>query len=92
MVQEILALPHGNPSHDTFNRVFERLDSALFRECFLNWIKSLCNLGIGEVIAIDGKTLKGSRGQGNKALPIISAWACENQNFFVKILQNLLLR
>jgi len=74
-----LDLPHGIPSHDTFNRVFDKLDCKAFKECFLSWIKAVCELTHGEIVAIDGKTLRGSRSGSNKPLHIVSAWANDNQ-------------
>lgn len=76
-----LALPNGIPSADTFRRVFERIHSKQFEQCFEQWVQQLVHtLGI-EVIAIDGKTLKGSydRESGSKALHFVSAWATEHR-------------
>ncbi len=57
-----LELPNGIPSHDTFNRVFQVLDPKQFERCFLSWTKSVSGVLKG-VIALDGKTLRGSLGQ-----------------------------
>jgi len=75
-----LPLPNGIPSHDTFGRVFARLDPAQFRECFLRWIKAVSTLTPGQVISIDGKTLRGSQDGtlGKNAIHMISAWASAN--------------
>jgi predicted transposase YbfD/YdcC len=64
-----LELPNGIPSHDTFGRVFARIDPKQFETCFLTWIQSV-NEKITGVIAIDGKTLRRShdRTNGKKAL------------------------
>lgn len=72
-----LELPNGVPSHDTFGRVFSLLDPEQFESCFYDWIQSLSVDISSEVIAIDGKTLRGSgnRRKGQKALHIVSAWA-----------------
>jgi hypothetical protein len=75
-----LALPKGIPSHDTFGRVFARLDPARLAECFQSWMATLCQrLGLKQV-ALDGKTLRRShdRGKGKAALHLVSAWAREN--------------
>lgn len=72
-----LELPHGIPSHDTFGRVFARLDTAEFLLCLQNWLRSL-HLSLKEQgIAIDGKTLRGSfdAASGKSALHVVSAWA-----------------
>src|SRR5262245_42325484 len=58
--KRFLDLPDGTPSHDTFERVFDRLDPAAFQACFRAWMESLsAALGLKQV-AIDGKTLCGS--------------------------------
>ena len=59
-LRERLALPHGIPSHDTFNRVFARLDPEAFTTCFLRWVEALREPTQGQVIALDGKTLRHS--------------------------------
>ena len=76
-LRKFIPLANGIPSHDTFSRVFERLDPEQFEACFLSWIKSL-RLITGQV-AIDGKTLRRSHDQtnGKKALHMVSAWASE---------------
>jgi hypothetical protein len=58
--EQWLPLPHGIPSHDTFSRVFARLDPAQFEQRFLAWVAAVCALTKGQVIAIDGKTLRHS--------------------------------
>lgn len=76
-----LALPNGIPSADTFRRVFERLNPKQFEYCFEQWVNQLVQeLGI-QVIAIDGKNLRGSydRESGSKALHFVSAWATEHR-------------
>ena len=75
-----LALPHGIPSHDTFGRVFARLDSAQFEACFLRWIRSLADVLPGTVIAVDGKEARRSHDErlGKAAITMVSAWAADN--------------
>ena len=75
-----LALPNGIPSHDTFGRVFARIDPKQFEACFLHWVQSVSE-EIKGVIAVDGKTLRRShnRAVGKKALHLVSAWASENR-------------
>ena len=79
-----LALPNGIPSHDTFGRVFARLNPEQFQSCFLEWVQDLVNAS-GEqlkgVVAIDGKTLCGSRDApcGKGAIQMVSAWARTNR-------------
>jgi predicted transposase YbfD/YdcC len=78
--QTFLELPNGIPSHDTFNRVFARLDPAQFQRCFINWITAVSQLVGGQVIAIDGKVLRRShdKGIGKAAIDMVSAWATAN--------------
>jgi predicted transposase YbfD/YdcC len=72
-------LPNGIPSHDTFNRVFSNIDSEVFESCFVKWVSQLCELQPREVIAIDGKTIKGAKASGQKsAVHMVSAWASKN--------------
>lgn len=80
-LEEFLTLPHGIPSHDTFGRVFGMLEPAAFEACFRAWVESICDLIPGEVVAIDGKTLRRShnRSKGLAALHVVSAWASANR-------------
>ena len=80
-LQQFLALPNGIPSHDTIARVFARLDSQAFEQCFHRWVESI-TLAIGaQVIPIDGKTVRQSfdRERRQKAIHVISAWASEHR-------------
>ena len=79
-LRTFLELPHGIPSHDTFGRVFSLLDPELFGECLLHWSAALHEATRGEVIALDGKTLRHSfdAATGQAALHLVSAWASEN--------------
>ena len=79
-LRTLLELPHGIPSHDTFGRVFSLLDPQAFGECFLRWGAALHEATKGEVIALDGKTLRHSfdNATGQSALHLVSAWASEN--------------
>jgi predicted transposase YbfD/YdcC len=76
-----LELPNGIPSHDTFSRVFARIEPKQFQECFLSWVNSITQKLKLEVIAIDGKTMKQSydRNQSQKPLHIVSAWSASHQ-------------
>jgi predicted transposase YbfD/YdcC len=79
--RQFLSLENGIPSHDTFGRVFALLDPKAFEACFRSWVASISDLIPGEVIAIDGKTLRRShdRGSGLAALHLVSAWAAANR-------------
>jgi predicted transposase YbfD/YdcC len=76
-LKTFLELPNGIPSHDTFGRIFSLLDAQIFEECFLAWIASLSIDVENEIIAIDGKSLRGSHDKKKeiKMLHIVSAWA-----------------
>src|SRR5689334_17407916 len=76
-----LDLPNGIPSHDTFGRVFAALNAQAFARCFAEWVASVAELTKGEVVAIDGKTLRRSfdRASGKTAIHMVSAWAAENR-------------
>jgi predicted transposase YbfD/YdcC len=71
----------GIPSEDTFGRVLARLDPAAFEKCLLGWIQDVQELTEDRVVAIDGKTLRGSadRETGRAAIHMVSAWATENK-------------
>ncbi|MCP4259581.1 MAG: ISAs1 family transposase [Planctomycetes bacterium] len=76
-----LALPSGIPSHDTFGRIFSMINPSGFQECFQDWIKSIASLTAGEVVAIDGKTLRRShdRSSNKAAIHMVNAWASLNR-------------
>jgi predicted transposase YbfD/YdcC len=76
-----LDLPHGIPSHDTFGRVFSRLDPDQFERCFSRWIAALADLKDGRLVAVDGKTLRRSldRAGSKAAIHMVSAWCQTNQ-------------
>lgn len=77
---QYVELPHGIPSHDTFGRVFAQIDSKAFQESFLSWVKLVTLKMPGQIISIDGKTLRRShdRVKGKKALHLVSAWVSAN--------------
>jgi len=79
--EQFLKLPHGIPSHDTFGRVFGLLEPEAFEACFRAWVASICDLIPGEVVAVDGKTLRRShnRSKGLAALHMVSAFATANR-------------
>ena len=78
--KKILTLSAGIPSHDRFNAVFAMLSPVEFDRCLLGWIESLQEATGGQVIAIDGKTLRGifDKASGKSAIHMISAWASAN--------------
>jgi predicted transposase YbfD/YdcC len=80
-LKTFLDMPHGIPSHDTFGRVFARIDPEEFQHQFMEWVQAIQELTRGQVIAIDGKQLRGSRDQNEdkEAIDMVSAWATANQ-------------
>jgi predicted transposase YbfD/YdcC len=78
-LSKFLELPHGIPSHDTFERVFQRLCPDAFQRCFLGWLRQLHAETGGEHFAIDGKTLRrsGSPANGLGPLHLVSVWATQ---------------
>ena len=68
-----MPLLNGIPSHDAFGRVFAALDAQQFEACFIRWTAQLCPALADQVVAIDGKTVRGSRGD-QRALHLVSAY------------------
>jgi len=77
-LKTFLQLPHGIPSHDTFNRVFSALEPRCFLDCFIRWVHAICPALAGDVVAIDGKALRRALNDGDSIPYIVSAWASEN--------------
>lgn len=76
-----LKLPNGIPSHDIFNRVFSKLNPKEFEARFISWVRGIAEITEGEIIAIDGKTVRRShdKSDGKAAIHMVSAWANENK-------------
>lgn len=76
-----LDLPHGIPSADTFRRIFERLDPKAFQRCFVEFVSALAHDVDGEVVAIDGKTLRGLVEKAGRMsqLHLVHVWATEQK-------------
>ena len=74
-----LTMPNGVPSADTFERIWQRLDSKEFKRSFRRWAESIRVKIKGEVISIDGKTSRGSGEDGKKAVHMVSAWLSEQK-------------
>jgi predicted transposase YbfD/YdcC len=74
-----LELPNGIPTHDTFGRVFAALDACAFQAAFARWIEGVFVAMRGQVVALDGKTMRGSHDKtiGKNAIHMVSAWASE---------------
>jgi predicted transposase YbfD/YdcC len=78
---EILDLPHGIPGHDTFRRVLSQLDHEELTQCFIAWTNALSEASGGDIVSIDGKTLRHSfdRATSTAAIHMVSAWASANR-------------
>jgi predicted transposase YbfD/YdcC len=79
-LRNFLELPNGIPSHDTFGRVFGRLNPKAFADIFLQWVRGVAQVFAGEVVSIDGKRIReASRRRGkNDVVHVVSAWAAAN--------------
>ena len=80
-LSRFLQLPHGIASHDTFSRVFGLIDSVQFEHCFINWIRHVIEVTDGQVVAVDGKQVRGSydTSTDQTAIHLVSAWASTQQ-------------
>lgn len=78
--REFLDLENGIPSHDTFGYVFAKIDHEEFQRRFVQWVEAVTQVTKGQVVAIDGKTARGSHDKtnGKAAIHLLSAWASEN--------------
>jgi len=72
-------LTKGTPSHDTFKRIFDLIIPSEFEKCFVSWVKAAADFTLGEIVSIDGKTLRGSRKGDCPPLHLVSAWANKNR-------------
>lgn len=79
-LRKFLELPNGIPSHDSFGRIFTQIDAEAFQTSFIRWVEGVFTVTQGQVVAIDGKTIRGSHDKelGKKAIHLVSAWASEN--------------
>ena len=75
-LRQFVPLENGIPSHDTIGRVFAAIDRKCFQACFTRWVSTICTSLEGEVVAIDGKTMRGShhRRVGKSAIHMVSAF------------------
>jgi predicted transposase YbfD/YdcC len=78
--KKFLTLPNGIPSHDTFGRVFSLLDAEVFEKSFEDWTARLALLTGGDIVAIDGKTVRRAhkKKEGISPLHLVSAFATKN--------------
>jgi len=80
-LKQYLTLANGIPSHDCYRRLFLRLDTEQFQKGFMSWIQAVFQLTQGQLIAVDGKEMNGSKSKtlGRRAIDMVSAWATENR-------------
>jgi predicted transposase YbfD/YdcC len=76
--RKYLELPNGIPSHDTIERVFSWIDPERFQHAFMSWVALAMDIKAPGVVAIDGKTMRGTRDGGKRALHVVNAWFSEN--------------
>jgi predicted transposase YbfD/YdcC len=85
-LRRFLALPHGIPSHDTFNRVLAALDREKFSACFARWMADLCEATGLRAVAVDGKACRAAPGDTfSGCLHLVTAWAVENHLFLGQV-------
>jgi predicted transposase YbfD/YdcC len=77
-LKTFLRLRNGAPTHDTYNRVFQALDPERFGDSLARWTQSVRRVLGGEVVALDGKTVRRALNRGEDARVIVSAWATES--------------
>lgn len=86
--KSFLDLPHGIPSHDTFERVFARLNPDAFERCFIDWTQALSGASGGQLLAIDGKRIRRSFAHAweqTTAIHLVSAFAVHNATVFAQL-------
>lgn len=77
-LEKWIALPKGIPCGNTFLRVFAAIDPQRFTQCIAEFVAGVCPDLAGQLVALDGKTLRGSRKADESTVQIVSAWACHN--------------
>ena len=78
-LSKYLELPNGIPSQYTYQRVFDVIDPKQFGRCFTQWMKDVTEVSKGTVVAIDGKTARGTAEKDKKAIHIVNAWCSSNK-------------
>ena len=74
-----MKLENGIPSHDTMQRIWGMILPEEFERCFRSWVASVCRPTSGEIISIDGKSIRGSADQEKSPIHMVSAWAHHQQ-------------
>jgi len=80
-LKTFLELEKGIPSVDTFERIFARLKPEELQRCFIGWMGAVQKLSEGELINIDGKTLRGAKERGNSRslIHMVSVWSANQR-------------
>jgi len=80
-LKNYLKLSNGIPSHDTIERLFKRMDNIVFSDILIRWSNLLRKKGDGDIVSVDGKTLRGSKdtANGRYAIHLVSAWCNKNR-------------
>ncbi len=81
-LKTFLNLPNGVPRHDTYRRFFMLVNPKKLEQCFIEWIQAIANITEGRIISIDGKSLRGSKGDNASFVHMVSAW-CNTNNLVV---------
>ncbi len=78
--KKYLELPNGIPSIHTFRRVFRWIEPKQFEKCFFRWVKEIARVSKGDIVAIDGKTVRGAKDGDQERSPIhiVNAWVNRN--------------
>lgn len=79
-LKQYLPYENGIPVDDTIARVMRKLNTKQFEDCFISWMKGVAKATDGDVIAIDGKTLRRSydTASDKSAIHMVSAWSSAN--------------
>jgi predicted transposase YbfD/YdcC len=77
-LKTLLDIADDVPSHDTFNRFFSCIDAVALEQCFTDWIAAIADITEGRIINLDGKTLRGSKGNQPHFIHMVSAWCNSN--------------
>ncbi|GMO46139.1 MAG: ISAs1-like element ISEc5 family transposase [Termitinemataceae bacterium] len=85
-LEKFLPLEHGIPKHDVYRLVFIKLGPTEIEQCFMNWVRDIKQSISREVIAIDGKAVRGTfNAESGKSLHLVSAWATANKLIFGQV-------
>lgn len=87
--RKYLELPNGIPSHDTIERVFSWLEPESFTDKFFKWVRhAVKESGEKGIMALDGKTMRGTKDGEKKPLHVVNAWFSENKMFLSQVFVN----